>query len=79
MMIADLVHTRVTCTRYRQGRVCEDMDLVERQAGNFSERILGVSRGKRREVLEIGDIEIEKNLHCLRASTYLPITGWYTI
>ena len=35
------------------------------------------SRGKRRrERLEISDIEIEKNLHCLRASTYLSRSSW---
>ena len=31
MVIADLVHTRVTCTRYRQRMECEDKELVEQQ------------------------------------------------
>lgn len=38
MMITDLVHNKVTWTRYRQRRKCEDKELVELQAGIFSAR-----------------------------------------
>lgn len=48
-MIADLVHNKVTWTRYRQRRKCEDKELVERQAGIFLERVLGAFKGLKKK------------------------------